>query len=70
LFESAIDCALLSAELYIKPRAQFRVESSINDMIMAWTRLLQSHFNLIIGETYFYKEVNGRYKLIDSEKKS
>ncbi|WP_291111878.1 DUF3644 domain-containing protein, partial [Flavobacterium sp. UBA4120] len=70
LLESSIDCALLSVELYNKPRAPFRVESFITHMIMAWTRLLQSHFNLTIGETYFHKETNGRYKLIDGEKKA
>lgn len=70
LLESSIDCALLSVELYNKPRAPFRVESFITHMIMAWTRLLQSHFNLTIGETYFHKEANGRYKLIDGEKKA
>ncbi|WP_394990845.1 DUF3644 domain-containing protein [Emticicia sp.] len=70
LLESSIDCALLSVELYNKPRAPFRVESFITHMIMAWTRLLQANFNLTIGETYFYKEPNGRYKIIDAEKKA
>ncbi len=70
LLESSIDCALLAVEIYNKPRAAFRVESFITHMIMAWTRLLQAHFNLTIGETYFYKEKNGRYKLIDGERKA
>lgn len=70
LLESSIDCALLAVEIYNKPRATFRVESFITHMIMAWTRLLQAHFNQTIGETYFYKEKNGRYKLIDGEKKA
>lgn len=70
LLESSIDCALLGVEIYNKPRAPFRVESFITHMIMAWTRLLQAHFNQTIGETYFYKEKNGRYKLIDGERKA
>lgn len=70
LLESSIDCALLGVEIYNKPRAPFRVESFITHMIMAWTRLLQAHFNQIHGETYFYKEKNGRYKIIDGEKKA
>lgn len=70
LLESSIDCALLAVEIYNKPRAPFRVESFITHMIMAWTRLLQAHFNLTIGETFFYKEKNGRYRLIDGERKA
>ena len=68
--ESSINCALLAVEIYNKPRAPFRVESFITHMIMAWTRLLQAHFNQTIGETYFYKEENGRYKIIDGERKA
>jgi len=70
LLESSIDCALLAVEIYNKPRAPFRVESYITHMIIAWTRLLQAHFNRTIGETFFYKEKNGRYKLIDGERKT
>lgn len=70
LLESSIDCALLAVEIYNKPKAPFRVESYITHMIMAWTKLLQAHFNQTIGETYFYKEKNGRYKLIDGERKA
>lgn len=70
LLENSIDCALLSVEIYNKPRAPFRVENFITHMIMAWTKLLQAHFNQTIGETYFYKEKNGRYKIIDGERKA
>lgn len=70
LLESSIDCALLSVEIYNKPRAPFRVESFITHMIMSWTRLLQAHFNHTIGETFFYKETNGRFKLVEGEKKA
>lgn len=70
LLESSIDCALLAVEIYNKPRAPFRVESFITHMIMAWTRLFLAHFNQTIGETYFYKERNGRYKIIEGERKA
>lgn len=70
LLESSVDCALLAVEIYNKPRAPFRVETFITHMIMAWTRLFQAHFNLTIGDTYFYKEKNGRYKIIDGDKKA
>ncbi|MFH1118240.1 MAG: DUF3644 domain-containing protein [Bacteroidota bacterium] len=70
LLESSIDCALLSVELYNKPRAPFRVESFITHMIMAWTRLLQAYFNQSIGDTFFFKEKNGRFKIIDGERKA
>ena len=70
LVESSIDCALLAVEIYNKPRALFRVESFITHMIMAWTRLLQANFSYTIGETFFYKEKNGRYKLVDGERKA
>lgn len=70
LLESSIDCALLAVEIYNKPRAFFRVESFITHMIMAWTRLLQAHFNQTISETYFYKEKNGRFKIVDGERKA
>lgn len=70
LLESSIDCALLAVEIYNKPRAPFKVECFITQMIMSWTRLLHAHFNHTIGETYFYKETNGRYKIIDGDKKA
>lgn len=70
LLESSIDCALLAVEIYNKPRAPFRVESFITHMIMSWTRLLQARFNQTIGEKYFYKEPNGKYKKIDGVKKA
>lgn len=39
-------------------------------MIVAWTRLFHAHFHNTIGDRYHYKESNGRYKLIDGERKS
>ncbi len=70
LLEKSIDCALLAVEIYNKPRTPFRVESYITLMIMAWTKLFHSHFNHTIGSKYYYKEKNGRYKLIDGGKKT
>lgn len=70
LVESSIESALLSVEIYNKPRAPFRVEAFITQMIMAWTRLLHAHFNHTLGEKYFYKEKNGRFKIVDGEKKA
>lgn len=70
LLESSIDAALLAVELYNKPRAPFRVECFITNMIMAWTRLFLAHFNMTIGDKFYYKEKNGRYKVIDGDKKA
>lgn len=70
LLESSIDSALLAVEIYNKPRVPFRCESYITHMIMAWTRLLQAHFQNTIGDRYYYKEKNGRYKIIEGERKA
>ena len=70
ILESSIECALLAVEIYNKPRAPFRVESFITHMIMAWTKLFHAYFHHTIGEKFFYKKKNGRYDLIDGEKKS
>lgn len=70
LLESSIDSALLAVEIYNKPRVSFRCESYITHMIMAWTRLLQAYFHNTIGDKYYYKEKNGRYKTIDGERKA
>lgn len=70
ILESSIECALLAVEIYNKPRAPFRVESFITHMIMAWTKLFHSHFNHTIGDRFYYKKKNGRFELIDGEKKA
>lgn len=70
LLESSIDSALLAVEIYNKPRVSFRCESYITHMVMAWTRLLHAHFHNTIGDKYYYKEKNGRYKIIDGERKA
>jgi len=68
--EASIDSALLAVEVYNKPRTTFRSEAFIALMIMSWTRLLQAFFNSTIGDRYYYKKKNGRYELIDGERKS
>ena len=71
LLESGIDCALLAVEIYNKPRAPFRVENYITNMIMAWTKVFHAHFQNTIGEKYFYKKKgSNRYEIIDGEKKA
>ncbi len=39
-------------------------------MVMAWLRLFQAHFNVTIGDKYYYKNKNGRYETIDGERKA
>ena len=39
-------------------------------MIMAWTRLFHAHFNLTIGDRYYYKKKNGRYETVDGERRA
>lgn len=39
-------------------------------MVIAWTKLFHAYFQATIGERYFYKERNGRFKKIDGEKKA
>lgn len=68
--ESSIEAALLAVEIYNKPRTPFRVEGYITNMIIAWTRLFHAHFNHTIGDKYYYKKPNGRYELVDGERKS
>lgn len=70
LLESSVDSALLAVEIYNKPRVTFRCECFITHMVMAWTRLFHAYFQNTIGEKYFYKEKNGRYKLVDGERKA
>lgn len=62
LLESSIDCALLSVDIYNKPRTPFRVESFITHMIMSWTRLLQAYFGYT-NKKYrkIYKTCNSRF---------
>lgn len=70
ILQSSISSALLAVEVYNKPRASFKVESYIALMIMAWTRLFHAYFYHTIGDKYYYKEKNKRYKKIDGERKA
>ena len=63
--EGSIDAALLAVEVYNKPRTTFRSQAYIVLMIIAWTRLFHAYFNKTIGNRYYYKELNGRYQLIN-----
>lgn len=69
ILESSIDSALLAVEVYNKPRTSFRSEAFITLMIISWTKLFHANFNHEIGNRYYYKKKNGRYELIDGEKK-
>ena len=68
--ESSREAALLAVEIYNKPRIGFRSEGYIALMIIAWTRLFHAHFNNTIGDKYYYKLKNGRFDIVDGEKKA
>ena len=70
ILENSINSALTAVETYNRPRVQFRIENYIILMIIAWTKLFHAYFQSEIGERYFYKEKNGRYKKVDGEKKA
>ena len=70
ILESSVNSALTAVETYNRPRTLFRIENYIILMIIAWTKLFHAYFQSEIGERYFYKEKNGRYKKVDGEKKA
>ena len=70
ILEGSIDAALLAVEVYNKPRTTFRSQAYIVLMVIAWTRLFHAYFNKTIGDKYYYKKPNGRYELIDGERKA
>lgn len=70
ILESSMDSALLAVEIYNKPRTTFRAEAYITLMIMAWTRLFHAHFNNTIGDRFYYKNPNGRFKMVDGQRKA
>lgn len=70
ILKSSIDAALLAVEIYNKPRVTFRSQAYISLMIMAWARLLHAYFNNTIGNKYYYKKKNGRYEIIDGERRT
>lgn len=70
ILENSRNSALIAVETYNRPNGKFRIENYIILMIIAWTKLFHAYFQATIGEKYFYKEKNGRYKVIDGEKKA
>lgn len=70
ILDSSVNSALLAVEVYNKPRATFRSEGFIVLMVIAWTRLFHAYFHRTIGNCYYYKEENGRYKQVDGERKA
>ena len=70
ILESSMSSAITAVETYNRPMAKFRTENYIMLMIVAWTKLFHAYFQATIGERYFYKDKNGRYKRIDGERKA
>ena len=70
ILENSRISAFAAVETYNKPNNSFKIENYIILMIIAWTKLFHAFFQATIGEKYFYKEKNGRYKVVDGEKKS
>ena len=70
ILDNSINSAITAVETYNRPRTKFRIENYIILMVISWTKLFHSYFQTTIGERYFYKEKNGRYKKIDGEKKA
>ena len=65
ILDNSINSAITAVETYNRPRTKFRIENYIILMVIAWTKLFHAYFQTTIGERYFYKEKNGRYKNID-----
>ena len=70
ILENSRNSALSAVEIYNRPNSKFRIENYIILMVIAWTKLFHAYFQIKIGERYFYKERNGRYKIVDGEKKA
>ncbi|WP_319466170.1 DUF3644 domain-containing protein [uncultured Pseudodesulfovibrio sp.] len=68
ILESSVDSALLAIEIYNKPRTAFRSEGYIAMMVIAWTKLFHAYFQATIGDRYYHKHSNGRFKTKDGEK--
>ncbi|MGN0197252.1 MAG: DUF3644 domain-containing protein [Candidatus Gastranaerophilaceae bacterium] len=70
ILENSIQSALTAVETYNRPKTTFRMENYIILMVIAWTKLFHAYFHVTIGEKYFHKGKNGRYIIIDGEKKA
>ena len=68
ILSSSIDSALLAVEIYNKPRTTFRSEGYITMMVIAWTKLFHAFFHATIGDRYYCKDKNGRFKKINGQK--
>ncbi len=69
LLEKARDSATQAISTYNDPRSCFRTGNFTILMIVAWTALLHSNFEK--NKTrYYYKLPNGRYQMIDGERKA
>lgn len=69
LIEKAIDSATQAISTYIDPRSSFRTGNFTVLMTIAWTSLLHAYFEREKTK-YFYKGENGRYVLVDGDKKA
>ena len=70
ILENSVNSALTAVEVYNRPKTCFRVENYVILMVIAWTKLFHAYFQATIGDKYFYKEKNGRYKVVDGERKA
>lgn len=70
ILDSSRNSAILAVEIFNKPNTSFRIENYIILMIIAWTKLFHAYFQDTLGERYFYREKNGRYKKVDGERKA
>ena len=70
ILDNSINSALTAVETYNRPKTKFRIENYIILMVIAWTKLFHAYFQATMGERYFYKKKNGRYEIIDGEKKA
>ena len=69
ILRSSVDSALLAVEIYNKPRAEFRTQTYVTLMIIAWTKLFHAYFNHEIGDRYYHK-IKGKYETIEGERKA
>ena len=70
ILDASINSAISAVEIYNKPNARFRTETFIVLMIIAWTKLFHAFFQATIGEKYFYKNDNKRFKIVNGEKRA
>ncbi len=70
LIENSTESALLAVETYNSPKKEFRFGSYIVLMIIALTKLFHAYFYHSIGNKYYYKNSNGRYRIVDGERKT